>query len=62
MTDPKTLRLARKLYTQMTDNDPVVHCNRFPSWDELSSAAKSIWIKDAKNKLRSPEKDPLHDH
>lgn len=38
-----TDRFARDLYQQATDNDPNVHCNRFPAWSELSKAQKDVW-------------------
>lgn len=36
-------QLAKKLYADHTDNDPIVHCNRFPSWEELGNKAKDEW-------------------
>ncbi len=39
------LRLeARKLYTESISNNPTVHCNRFPSWEELSNDMKVWWM------------------
>lgn len=35
---------AQKLYEAMTDNDPIVHSNRFPAWWELSVEAKTEWL------------------
>lgn len=35
---------AKKLYTAHTDNDPIIHSNRFPSWEELSTNDKQLWI------------------
>lgn len=31
---------AKKIYNHMTDNDPVIHSNRFPTWEELSDEMK----------------------
>lgn len=30
-------------YNQMTDNHPTIHCNRFPSWSELTDSQKAQW-------------------
>ena len=43
-----TLLLAKKIYDDETDNDPIVHCNRFPSWHELSKEDKQKYIDRAK--------------
>lgn len=34
---------ARQLYNQYSDNHPTIHCNRFPSWSELSKESKKDW-------------------
>lgn len=39
-------RTARKLYTEWTDNQDI-HCNRFPSWEELDEKARVKWRKKA---------------
>jgi hypothetical protein len=39
---------ARKLYVAYVDESGM-HCNRFPSWNELSEAAKDGWRKQAKD-------------
>lgn len=50
-TDPD--KLARELYTKHTDNDPIVHSNRFPLWSEMSESAKDEW----RSKAASRERD-----
>lgn len=35
---------ARKAYNAYTANHPTIHCNRFPSWDELTDQQKQDWI------------------
>ena len=34
---------AKKLYYEITGNDPVVHCNRFPTWEELTEKTRQAW-------------------
>ena len=34
---------ARELYTRYTDNHPIIHSNRFPTWDELSESERNEW-------------------
>lgn len=34
---------ARRLYETETANDPQVHCNRFPSWSELSADERDVY-------------------
>jgi hypothetical protein len=46
--DKAILRRAKILYADYTDSDPVVHSNRFPSWNELSDKSKEEWIGKAK--------------
>jgi hypothetical protein len=43
---------ARQLYNKSTANDPVMHCNRFPAWDELDDATRSHWIRTATVAIR----------
>jgi hypothetical protein len=38
---------ARQAYSQETANDPTIHCNRFPSWDELSEEERTHRIVEA---------------
>lgn len=45
---PQSDDAARKLYERSTDNDPTVHCNRFPAWSELSEGARAEWRLKAK--------------
>lgn len=33
---------AKKAYEASTD-DPVIHCNRFPAWSELSDSERDEW-------------------
>lgn len=42
------IMLAKKIYDDETANDPIVHCNRFPSWHELSEENKQKYIARAK--------------
>lgn len=47
MTDRELLELAAKaMYCEYVNNADI-HCNRFPSWEELSEAGKSEWRKSA---------------
>lgn len=34
---------ARQLYTASTANDPIIHCNRFPAWSELTGPQRWPW-------------------
>lgn len=34
---------AKRLYSEYSGNHPTIHCNRFPSWDELSQAERDKW-------------------
>jgi hypothetical protein len=36
----KLTQQAKALYNKETDNHPTIHCNRFPSWEELSESEK----------------------
>lgn len=48
VTDEKSVHaVARDLYVEATANDPVIHCNRFPNWEELSDSDKEPWIQKA---------------
>jgi hypothetical protein len=38
-----TERAALSAYERMTDNDPIVHSNRFPSWSELTEEQRQEW-------------------
>lgn len=44
MDSADRIEAAKKLYAAHTNNNPVIHCNRFPSWDELSLKQKVEWI------------------
>jgi len=37
ITDEQVEAAARARYAHMTGNDPIVHANRFPAWDEIPS-------------------------
>jgi hypothetical protein len=39
-----TTRKARELYERETANHPTIHCNRFPSWDELTFQEREKWF------------------
>jgi hypothetical protein len=41
---PAIYATAKRAYEASTANDPTVHCNRFPAWSELSSAAQQKWV------------------
>lgn len=43
-------RKAKALYEASTDNDPIIHCNRFPSWNELNGHQRGEWVIKAKQK------------
>ena len=42
------------LYEAETSNDPVVHCNRFPLWSELSEASRKEYERRA-----APTRPPM---
>lgn len=44
MTTAATIEKAKKLYNDFTSNDPTIHCNRFPLWEELSEQHRNQWI------------------
>jgi len=35
--------MAKKLYNKHTDNDPIMHSNRFAPWEDLDDKAKESW-------------------
>lgn len=41
---PDIILSARNRYAKENDNDPFVHCNRFPIWSELTDDAKAPYI------------------
>lgn len=41
---------AKELYQAHIDDHPVIHCNRFPLWSELSEEQKEKWRTEAKKK------------
>ncbi len=43
---------ALRSYNDETANDPIVHCNRFPSWDELPIAERRKRIAVARAALK----------
>ena len=47
---------AKKLYYRSID-DSTVHCNRFPSWDEMSEMNKKEW----RDRARVFEEGFIHD-
>lgn len=34
---------VKKYYNHVTENDPIIHSNRFPAWEELSYENKVAW-------------------
>jgi hypothetical protein len=42
---PEVIAAARALYATETDNHPTIHCNRFPSWAELSNDRKAPYLR-----------------
>jgi hypothetical protein len=38
-------RQAKIMYDDHSANHPTIHCNRFPSWRELSEETKDAWRK-----------------
>lgn len=34
---------ARRLYTNMMDNHPTIHSNRFGTWAELTESGRNVW-------------------
>lgn len=42
---------AKELYRKFISNDPLLHCNRFPSWRDLRDYQKATWYAKAKEVL-----------
>jgi hypothetical protein len=42
---------AKRLYNHTVDNDPLIHSNRFLSWEELSPEIQATWVKTAEAQL-----------
>lgn len=41
---------ARVEYIKRTSNDPIIHCNRFPSWEELTDEHQNKLVEEFKIK------------
>ncbi len=39
----KVFEMAKRLYRLHSGNDPHIHCNRLPSWDELTPERRKQW-------------------
>lgn len=39
--------VGKAAYIAHTSNHPTIHCNRFPSWEELSQAERDKWNEDS---------------
>ena len=50
MSEDSLERQAVLLYNNYTSNHPTIHCNRFPSWSELTEAEKQNWYKKIEDK------------
>ena len=44
------LEQARKLYNDHCANGPI-HCNRYPTWSELTEEQKEPWIRRVKRDI-----------
>jgi hypothetical protein len=44
-------KLAKRLYNEYTDNHPIIHSNRFPSWEELTENTRDEWVERAHRSL-----------
>ena len=44
---------GQRYYEDYVNNNPVMHSNRFPSWQELSREQKDQWEFQAHNSWRS---------
>ena len=44
---------TKKLYYKFIDNDPIIHSNRFPTWDELTEKTRQEW-RDLYKTLNTP--------
>lgn len=42
MTETEIERQAKLMYMEYSGNHPTMHCNRFPSWDELDHEEKRL--------------------
>jgi hypothetical protein len=47
--------IAERLYDESTANDPVIHCNRFPSWGELNEESRKPWRAKAYRQMIDPD-------
>lgn len=43
---------AKALYSASTANDPLIHCNRFPAWSELTYSQRWEWVCKAREEVR----------
>lgn len=43
LAEPDSIALAKRMYGEWTDEQGI-HCNRFPAFSELSTAAQQEWI------------------
>lgn len=43
-------KAAQALYSEYSGNHPTIHCNRFPSWSELTNEQRTEWRKKARGK------------
>lgn len=46
-------RAAKALYVAETSNHPTIHCNRFPTWEELPGATKEPYLREASAALNN---------
>lgn len=51
MTDNNIITTARQMYNEYSGSHPTIHCNRFPSWNELSADYKNEWYAKAVTEL-----------
>lgn len=51
MNEHEIDRQARILYNDYSSNHPTIHCNRFPSWSELTDDQKEPWRRRVKRDI-----------
>lgn len=47
-TEKDIERIAQAIYKDYTANHPTIHCNRFPSWEELPDDQKENFYRRAR--------------
>ena len=56
--DKMELKTAKALYEAHSGNDPVIHCNRIPPWEEISPEKQDQWLATARIILWNQRPEP----